>query len=207
MHYTRVKICGITRVDDALHACHAGADAIGMVFCDKSPRHLDVFQAAEISKALPAFVTSVALFMNATEAQIRQVLSEVAIDCIQFHGDEEASYCRQFGRPYIKAIAMDDDLDLSKQVASYHDARGLLLDSHAPGQVGGTGKVFDWNKIGQDIGLPLILAGGLGVENVAEAVKKVRPYAVDVSSGVEREKGLKDAELITAFIHEVKHVE
>ena len=207
MAYTRVKICGITRLQDALQACNAGADAIGLVFYEKSPRNIESSKAAQISRALPAFVTSVALFMNETESNIRQILDEVPIDCLQFHGDEDAEFCRQFNRPYIKAIAMHGETELRQKISEYHDARGVLLDSHAPGQAGGTGKIFDWNVIPQDLDVPLILAGGLSVENVAEAVRIVRPYAVDVSSGVEREKGLKDAELVTAFIHEVKHVE
>lgn len=212
MSYTRVKICGITRREDALHACDVGVDAIGLVFCDKSPRNIEVSKAAEISKALPAFVTSVALFMNEDDSQIRKVLAEVPIDCIQFHGDEEAGFCRQFDRPYIKAIAMAGSTELRQRLKAYHDARGLLLDSHAPGQVGGTGKAFDWNAIPKDLEQPLILAGGLTVENVAQAITQVRPYAVDVSSGVEqgqslREPGLKDAERVSAFIQEVRNVE
>lgn len=207
MSYTRVKICGITRLQDALHACNLGADAIGLVFYEKSTRNIESSKAAQISRALPAFVTSVALFMNESENTIRQILDEVPIDCLQFHGDEDAEFCRQFNRPYIKAIAMGGETEIRQKVSEYHDARGVLLDSHAPGQAGGTGKIFDWNVIPQDLDVPLILAGGLSVENVAEAVRIVRPYAVDVSSGVEREKGLKDAELVKAFIHEVKHVE
>lgn len=207
MHYTRVKICGITRLEDASHACAAGADAIGLVFCEKSPRNIDVSRASQICRALPAFVTSVALFMNENEAQIRQILSEVPVDCLQFHGEEEADFCRQFNRPYIKAIAMDGETDLAQKMGSYHDARGILLDSHASGKAGGTGEIFDWNEIPRDLPKPIILAGGLNVKNVAEAIRVVRPYAVDVSSGVERDRGLKDAQRVTAFIHEVKHVE
>lgn len=207
MQYTRVKICGITRLNDAVHACDMGVDAIGLVFYDKSSRNINPLIASQISRALPAFVTSVALFMNEDESQIRQILDQVPIDCLQFHGDEEAGFCRQFQRPYIKAMAMDGETELTKKISEYHDARGILLDSHAPGQAGGTGITFDWDEIPHNLGMPLILAGGLNVENVAEAVRIVQPYAVDVSSGVEREKGIKDAELITAFIHEVKHVE
>lgn len=207
MLYTRVKICGITQLDDALHACGAGADAIGLVFCEKSPRNIDASKAVQICRALPAFVTTVALFMNEDETQVRQILSEVPIDCLQFHGEEEAAYCRQFNRPYIKAIAMDGETELARKVSAYHDAKAVLLDSHAPGQTGGTGETFDWNEIPRDLDKPIVLAGGLTVENVAEAIRVVRPYAVDVSSGVEREKGLKDAERVTAFIHEVRNVE
>ena len=152
-------------------------------------------------------MTTVALFMDESEEQIRKVLNEVPIDCIQFHGNEEAEFCRQFNLPYIKAIAMDGETDIIDKVSAFHDARGVLLDSHALGQVGGTGETFDWSVIPQDLGMPLILAGGLTVDNVAEAIRVVRPYAVDVSSGVEREKGFKDAALVTAFIDEVKHVE
>ena len=207
MRYTRVKICGITRLDDAMTACDAGVDAIGLVFCEKSVRNIEITQAAKISRALPAFVTSVALFMNENAATIRQVLDEVPIDCLQFHGDEEPDFCSQFNRPYIKALAMQGVSELEKRVALYSECRGILLDSHAPGEVGGTGKAFDWNEIPQDLSRPLILAGGLKVDNVATAIKQVHPYAVDVSSGVERVKGLKDAELISAFINEVRNVE
>lgn len=207
MFYTRVKICGITQLDDALHASISGADAIGLVFSEKSPRNIDVSRAAQICRALPAFVTSVALFMNEDETQVRQILSEVPIDCLQFHGEEEAAYCRQFNRPYIKAIAMNGETELSQKISAYHDAKAVLLDSHAPGQTGGTGETFDWNEIPRDLDKPIVLAGGLTVENVAEAIRIVRPYAVDVSSGVESDKGLKDAQKVTAFIDEVKHVE
>ena len=207
MQNTRVKICGFTQLKDALHACNMGVDAIGLVFCENSPRNIEPSVASQISRALPAFVTSVALFMNETEQQIQEILNEVPIDCIQFHGDEDAEFCRQFNLPYIKAIAMGDETDIIKKVSAYHDARGVLLDSHASGQVGGTGETFDWNAIPKNLGIPLILAGGLTVNNVAEAVRIVRPYAVDVSSGVERGKGLKDAALVTAFINEVKNVE
>lgn len=207
MFYTRVKICGITQLDDALHASISGADAIGLVFSEKSPRNIDVSRAAQICRALPAFVTSVALFMNEDETQVRQILSEVPIDCLQFHGEEEAAYCRQFNRPYIKAIAMNGETELSQKISAYHDAKAVLLDSHSPGQTGGTGETFDWNEIPRDLDKPIVLAGGLTVENVAEAIRIVRPYAVDVSSGVESDKGLKDAQKVTAFIDEVKHVE
>ena len=207
MRYTRVKICGITRLDDAMAACDAGVDAIGLVFCEKSVRNIDISQAAKISRALPAFVTSVALFMNEDAATIRHVLDEVPVDCLQFHGDEDVEFCRQFNRPYIKALATKGVLDLKQRAALYSDCRGVLLDSHAPGEVGGTGVAVDWDAIPKDLPHPLILAGGLRAENVAAAIKQVQPYAVDVSSGVEREKGLKDAELMSAFIQEVRNVE
>lgn len=204
MPYTRVKICGITRVEDALHAAAEGVDAIGLVFYKKSPRFVTLEQAAVISKKLPAFVTAVALFKDAEEEEVRQVLAEVPIDLLQFHGSESAEFCRQFGKPYIKALGMAGESSVPKQVEEYHDARGLLLDGHAPGADGGTGKSFEWNMIPDDLGYPLILAGGLDVSNVAEAIRIVRPYAVDVSSGVESKKGIKDAAKVTAFMNNVR---
>ena len=211
MHYTRVKICGITRPEDALHAADEGVDAIGLVFYDKSPRCVTPEQAAEICKTLPAFVTSVALFKDEAADTIRQVLEQVPLDLLQFHGSESAEFCRQFGKPYIKALGMDVGMEgsennISRLADAYFDARGLLLDSHAPGAAGGTGESFDWNTIPQDLPQPLILAGGLDVDNVAEAIRTVKPYAVDVSSGVESEKGFKDADLITAFMNKVRDV-
>lgn len=210
MHYTRVKICGITRPEDALHAANEGVDAIGLVFYDRSPRFVTSEQAAEICKILPAFVTSVALFKDANADSIQQVLERVPIDCLQFHGNESAEFCRQFGRPYIKALGMEGGTnhgdDISRLAETYFDARGLLLDSHAPGAAGGTGESFDWNTIPQDLPQPLILAGGLDVDNVAKAIRTVKPFAVDVSSGVESEKGIKDAERVTAFMNRVRNV-
>jgi len=208
---TRVKICGITRAGDAGEAAALGADAIGLVFYDKSPRAVTLQQAAAISRQLPAFVTSVALFLDADAELVRQVIARVPVDLLQFHGREAAAFCRGFGRPYIKALGMestgtaaDIHAGLLASAAEYADARALLLDSHAPGAAGGTGEVFDWAAVPAGLGLPLILAGGLGVDNVAGAVRRVRPWAVDVSSGVEREKGIKDAALMRAFINEVK---
>ena len=218
MSYTRVKICGITRPEDALHAALEGADAIGLVFYEKSPRYVTAACADQICKVLPAFVTSVALFKDAEADSVHQVLEQTHIDLLQFHGSESAEYCRQFGRPYIKALGMDMSTDspvdshidrqgqpdVARRAEAYFDARGLLLDSHAPGQDGGSGKSFDWNTIPGDLPLPLILAGGLDSSNVAEAIATVRPYAVDVSSGVESEKGIKDANMVTAFIKAVR---
>jgi len=213
MHNTRVKICGITRPEDALYAANQGVDAIGLVFYDKSPRCVTTAQAIEICKVLPAFVTSVALFKDADVESIQQVLEQVPIDLLQFHGCEKSSFCRQFGKPYIKALGMDVEgttnqlENLSRQADAYYDARGLLLDSHAPGDAGGTGESFDWNTVPQDLPQPVILAGGLDSNNVAEAIRTVKPYAVDVSSGVESEKGIKSAELITAFMNTVREVD
>ena len=203
MHHTRVKICGITRIEDALHAADEGVDALGLVFYDRSPRNLSPAQAAEICNHLPAFVTTVALFKDADEGSVRRVLAQVPIDLLQFHGSEKADFCRQFGKPYIKALGMAGELNL-QQAATYEDARGLLLDSHAPGADGGTGECFDWNSIPENLPRPLILAGGLDVSNVAQAIRAVQPYAVDVSSGVEKEKGIKDASQVTAFMNEVR---
>lgn len=206
MNYTRVKICGITRPEDALHAAFEGVDAIGLVFSEKSPRYVTPDQANEICEVLPAFVTTVALFQDAETENVRQILEQVRVDCLQFHGNETAEYCRQFGRPYIKALGMDTDgqPEVARRAEAYFEARGLVLDSHAPGQEGGTGKTFDWDVIPDNLPLPLILAGGLDDSNVAEAIKKVKPYAVDVSSGVESEKGVKDAAKVTAFMNAVK---
>lgn len=204
MSYTRVKICGITRAEDALHAAAEGVDAIGLVFYEKSPRFVSSSQASEICKNLPAFVTTVALFKDANADRVRQVLSEVPVDLLQFHGSESAEFCRQFSRPYIKALGMAGELVVPKQVDEYHDARGLLLDGHAPGAAGGTGQSFEWGVIPADLKYSLILAGGLNVDNVLGAIRSVQPYAVDVSSGVESEQGIKDAALVTAFMKIVR---
>ena len=204
MSHTRVKICGITRTEDALHAAAEGVDAIGLVFYEKSPRFVTSTQAAEICKKLPAFVTSVALFKDADADTVRQVLTEVSIDLLQFHGSETAEFCRQFGKPYIKALGMAGESSVPKQVAEYHDARGLLLDGHAPGAAGGTGESFEWGMIPAELEYPLILAGGLNPDNVLGAIRAIHPYAVDVSSGVESEKGFKDAALVTAFMNNVR---
>jgi phosphoribosylanthranilate isomerase len=210
MHHTRVKICGITRPEDALHAAAEGVDAIGLVFYDKSPRCITPEQAIEVCKTLPAFVTVVALFKDAEADTVQQVLAQVPVDLLQFHGSESAEFCRQFGRPYIKAIGMDggeqNQDNLSRQAVAYFDARGLLLDSHAPGAAGGTGEVFDWNTIPRDLPQPVILAGGLDADNVADAIREVKPYAVDVSSGVESEAGIKDAGRISAFMNMIRVV-
>lgn len=203
---TRVKICGITRVEDGLAAAAAGADAIGLVFAD-SPRRVTVDQARAITRALPPFVTVVGLFVDAPAGQVQEVLGQVSIDLLQFHGKETPVQCRETGRPYIKAIHMASDVDLKVEAKRYADAAGLLLDSFHPKLAGGTGAVFDWSQVSasamREMGKPVILAGGLTPENVARAVQTVRPYAVDVSSGVEQNKGIKDAAKIVAFIRNV----
>ncbi len=201
--HTRVKICGITRIEDALTAAQAGADAIGFVFDPKSPRHVHPDQALKITRALPPFVTVVGLFVNAAPDTIEGVLTHVPLDLIQFHGNEKPEQCRRYHRSYIKAIHMKPDVDLREMARLYGDATGLLLDTYVADAAGGSGQAFDWNRIPRDLGKPVILAGGLTPENVAEAVRKVRPFAVDVSSGVEQGKGIKDAKKISDFIDAV----
>ncbi len=203
---TRVKICGITVPEDGLEAARLGADAIGMVFYAKSPRAVDAEQAAKIVAALPPFVTTVGLFVNASVEEVSGVLAEVSLDLLQFHGDESPEYCVQFGRPYIKAIRMREGVDLSAELQRYSSGRGLLLDTYTPGVPGGTGESFDWDRVPENLASQIILAGGLTPDNVGEAIKQVRPYAVDVSGGVEASKGKKDAAKVAAFMGEVKRV-
>ncbi len=200
---TRVKVCGITRVGDALAAAAAGVDAIGLVFAEASPRHVSIEQARALCAALPPFVTAVGLFVDATPAHIREVLGQVPLDLLQFHGQETPEQCRGYGRPYIKAIAMRAGVDLGLEARRYADAAGLLLDAYSPRLAGGTGQVFDWAQAPRDFGLPIVLAGGLTPENVAAAIRQVQPYAVDVSSGVEQSKGIKDAAKVVAFMRSV----
>lgn len=210
---TRIKICGITRVEDALAAAQGGADAIGMVFYERSPRHVGITQAVQLAAALPPFVTSVGLFVDAEAAFVREALAGVALDLLQFHGDESPEYCAQFGKPFIKAIRVKPGVDLIQCASDFRTARGLLLDAHVEGIPGGTGAVFDWTLIPKQLPLPVILSGGLDAHNVAAAINQVHPYAVDVSSGVEASKGIntlkgiKDAAKIAAFIDEVKLVD
>lgn len=204
---TRVKICGITRVEDALAAARSGADAIGLVFYQRSPRHVSIAQARQLAGALPPFVTIVGLFVNAEAAFVREVLATVPLDLLQFHGDETAEYCAQFSRHYLKAIRVKPGVDLLQCAADFGSAQGLLLDAHVEGIPGGTGTAFDWALIPGKLPLPVILSGGLDAENVAAAIEQVRPYAVDVSSGVEAGKGIKDAAKVAAFINEVKSID
>lgn len=204
---TRVKICGITRVEDARAAAKAGADAIGLVFHEGSPRYVTPVRAAEIVAALPPCVTVVALFVNAPRAQVRSVLEAVPVDLLQFHGEETPADCRGFGRRYLKAIRMREDVDVAAQARRYEDAAALLLDAYVPDRHGGTGVRFDWARVPRDLAMPLILAGGLTPENVAQAVTEVRPWAVDVSGGVEAAKGIKDETKLRAFVRNVNSVE
>jgi phosphoribosylanthranilate isomerase len=203
---TRIKICGFTRPEDAVFAAHAGVDAIGLVFYAESPRHVTIKKAQEIVRALPAFVTVVALFVDENPQQIETVLDQVAIDCLQFHGNEPAEDCRQYRKPYIKAIRMQAKTDLQDIQRQYHDAAALLLDAWHPAVQGGSGHRFDWQMIPADLKLPVILAGGLDVGNAAEAVRAVKPYALDVSSGVEVKKGIKDHRKMMAFIQSTNQV-
>jgi phosphoribosylanthranilate isomerase len=200
----RVKICGITREQDLHAACDAGADALGFVFYEKSPRNLTAMAAAALVRELPPFVQSVGLFVNAAPAFIESVLKAVPLDLLQFHGDEIAADCACYGRPYVKAVRVNRDTDLLKWAADFEDARGLLLDAYVPGVPGGTGERFDWRLIPENMPKAVILSGGLTPDNVAEAVEQVRPWAVDVSSGVEMAKGIKDAHKIAQFIAKAK---
>ncbi len=204
---TRIKICGLTDPGLALLAARTGADAIGLVSHLPSPRHVTSEQAAQITAVIPAFVSRVALFVNAEPSWVHAFIRTVQPDVLQFHGDETPDYCRQFNRPYIKAVRMQAGVDLVQYAASYHDAKGLLLDAWVAGVAGGTGATFDWSLIPQGLPLPLILSGGLNAGNVGEAIRQVRPWAVDVSSGVECARGVKDAGKIIQFIAEVKHAQ
>jgi phosphoribosylanthranilate isomerase len=201
---TRVKICGITRVEDALAAAAAGADAIGLVFDERSPRCVSLAQAEAVARALPPFVTVVGLFVDAARGRVDEVLSRVPLDLLQFHGTETPEQCRLHRRAYIKAIAMKPDVDLIAMQARYAEAAGLVLDSYSPAAAGGTGQAFDWARVPRDLKKPVILAGGLTPANVAAAISAVHPYAVDVSSGVELSKGIKDTKKISAFIEAVR---
>jgi phosphoribosylanthranilate isomerase len=200
----RVKICGISRLQDLHAACAAGVDALGFVFYEKSPRHVTIAAAADLVRALPPFVQSIGLFVNAEPEFIESVLRAVPLDLLQFHGDETPADCARFGRPYIKAVRVNQDTDLLKYAADFEAARGLLLDAYVPGVPGGTGERFDWSLIPANLSKAVVLSGGLTPDNVAEAVERVRPWAVDVSSGVEAAKGIKDAHKIAQFIAKAK---
>jgi phosphoribosylanthranilate isomerase len=216
---TRVKICGITRVADALCASRAGADAIGLNFWSGTPRFVEVGRAREIADALPPFVTKVGLFVDPDASQVRAILDAVPLDVLQFHGTEEPDLCRSFARPYLKAVHMKDGVDLLEYAALYDDAAGFVFDSYWPGDLpGGTGRAFDWSRLSADVRAKLpsavILSGGLDPRNVESAIREVRPWAVDVSSGVEEvgpdgkvRRGLKDASRIEAFMNGVRHAD
>lgn len=201
---TLVKICGITRTEDALAAGRAGAHAIGLVFFRESPRYITPDRAAKIIRELPPFITTVGLFVNASAAEIRATLAAAPVDLLQFHGDEASEFCGQFEKPYLKAVRMRPEVDLLQYARDYRGAKALLLDAYVEGRRGGSGTTFDWGLIPRDVALPVVLSGGLTAENVSEAVRRVRPHAVDVSSGVESGKGIKDASKIAAFMKGVR---
>lgn len=202
---TRVKICGITRAEDARMAAELGADAIGLVFYTPSPRNIDPEQARAIIAATPPFVTTVGLFVDPAPEEVESVLHRCPLGLLQFHGDETPDFCCAFGRPYIKAARVRADADLVQYLSHYHAAQGWLLDAYHVRLYGGTGEAFDWKLIPRDLARPVILSGGLTPDNVAAAVRQVRPWAVDVSSGVETAKGIKDAAKIAAFVAGVKN--
>lgn len=204
MQRTRVKICGITQAEDGLAAARCGADAIGLVFYAPSPRHVAIEQARAVVQALPPFVTVVGLFVNAAPQEITEVLRQVRLDALQFHGDETPDQCARFGLPYLKALRVTPTTDIARAAGIYSTAQGLLLDAHVDGVPGGTGQTFDWNLVPRDLTMPLILAGGLSSLNVKQAIRTARPYGVDVSGGVEAAKGIKDAAKIDAFMVEVE---
>ena len=204
MSPVRSKICGITRIEDALAAVQAGADAIGFVFYPKSPRAVTFQQARDIIRALPPFVTTVGLFVNTSRCEMGELLDAVPLDLLQFHGDEVVADCDGWHRPYIKAVRVKAGDDIAAACRAFPSASGILLDTYVEGVPGGTGEAFDWSLIPQGLSKPIILAGGLTPDNVAAAIAQVRPYAVDVSGGVEASRGIKDHAKILAFIKAVR---
>ena len=204
--HTRIKICGINHRDDALKAVECGADAIGLIFVEKSPRFVSLTEARVIAESMPPFVTVVGLFMNASAETVREALKVVPLNLLQFHGEESPEFCDQFAKPYIKVLRMRENVNVIAFAQEYPNAAGILLDTYHKGVGGGTGQSFDWALIPGNMPLPLILAGGLNPENVASAVETVKPYAVDVSSGVESEPAVKDHKKIEQFIKEVLRI-
>ena len=204
MTRTRIKICGLREGIHALAAANAGADAIGLVFYKDSPRFVTPSNAANIAAILPPYVTTVGLFVNATDRKIKDTLRTVRLDMLQFQGDEEPDFCASFGMPYVRAVRMEKGTDLLEWAGRFSSARALLLDAHVPGERGGTGRTFDWTVIPRDLPIPLILSGGLTSDNVGRAVREVKPWAVDVSSGVEASRGVKDPKKIVEFIRSVQ---
>jgi phosphoribosylanthranilate isomerase len=196
----RIKMCGITRVQDAAAAIASGTDAIGLIFYAPSPRNVPIETAREIARSVPPFVSRVALFVNPTAQAVRAVLDQVPIELLQFHGDESAEFCASFGRPYLKAARVRPGFDLLKYLGTFDSAAGWLLDAYRADRFGGTGEAFDWLLIPAQLDRPLVLSGGLDPGNVAEAVRQVRPWAVDVSSGIEASAGIKDAQKMQAFV-------
>jgi phosphoribosylanthranilate isomerase len=201
---TRIKICGIREALHGVVAADAGADAIGLVFYRESPRFVTPGAAASVVALLPPFVTSVGLFVDADEGKIRDTLAAVRLDCLQFHGTETPEFCASFGIPYLRAVSMKEGTNLLEWAGRFSSARALLVDAHVPGIPGGTGQTFDWSAIPRDLPMPVILSGGLTAENVGPAINAVRPWAVDVSSGVEASRGSKDPKKIVDFIRSVQ---
>jgi phosphoribosylanthranilate isomerase len=204
MNRTRVKICGVTRIEDALLACELGADAIGMVMTPTSPRCVSIERARAIRDALPAFVDAVVLSHDLSAEHVRVVIEGVRPSLVQFHGTEDAAFCESFEIRYVKAIGMDGDVDVRAVAATHPHASGLVLDGHPPGRQGGRGRTFDWSRIPRDLGRPILLAGGLNPENAGDAIHTVRPWAVDLASGVESAPGIKDAAKLRAFFAAVR---
>ncbi|MBC7944667.1 MAG: phosphoribosylanthranilate isomerase [Burkholderiales bacterium] len=202
-----VKICGITSRDDASAAVDLGARALGFVFYRASPRYISATHAAEIIRALPPFVTSVGLFVNAQEDEVRSVLDQAALDLLQFHGEESPDFCARFGIPYIKAARVQAGMDLLQYALRFSTAKALLLDAFVNGTHGGTGVAFDWNLIPRELPLPIIVSGGLHADNVGNAIRTLRPWAVDVSSGVEAKPGIKDHAKLAAFMQGVRNAD
>jgi phosphoribosylanthranilate isomerase len=201
---TRINICGIREALHGVVAADAGADAIGLVFYRESPRYVTPSAAANVVAILPPFVTAVGLFVDADEGKIHDTLKTVRLDCLQFHGEESPEFCASFGIPYVRAVGMKQGVDLLEYAGRFSSARALLLDAHVPGIPGGTGQTFDWSAIPRDLPMPIILSGGLSAENVGPAIQAVRPWAVDVSSGVEASRGTKDPRKIVEFIRRVQ---
>lgn len=200
----RVKICGITRLEDALFAANAGADALGFVFYDKSPRWIEAEQANRICRVVPPFIARVGLFVNASAEYVHSILQRVPLDLLQFHGDETPAYCAQFGKSYLKAVRVTAATDLLRYATDFDLASGLLLDAYVPGIAGGTGETFDWDLVPENCPKPVVLSGGLTPDNVCKAIQQTRPWAVDVSSGVESAKGIKDMHKVAQFIANAK---
>jgi phosphoribosylanthranilate isomerase len=204
---TAVKICGITRLEDALASILAGAHALGFVFYRPSPRYIAPAVAGAILRALPPFITTVGLFVDAPEEEVLAAVAQAPVQLLQFHGTETPEYCRRIARPYVKAVRMGPGVDLLQYARDYHDAKALLLDAYVEGLHGGSGVPFDWGRVPEHLALPIIVSGGLTAENVGEAVRRLRPCAVDVSSGVESAKGIKDAARVAAFIAGVRNAD
>ena len=204
---TRIKICGITRAEDALAACAAGADALGFVFHTPSPRNIEPDAARAIVARLPPFVSAVGLFVDRSAAEVEHVLTRVPLDLLQFHGDETPEFCARFSRPYLKAVRMRPGVDLLEYARRFVDARGLLLDAYVDGLHGGSGRRFDWGLVPGNLPVSVVLSGGLDADNVVDAVRRLRPWAVDVSSGVEAAKGIKDPQRIRDFIAGVRRAD